>query len=402
MAARADTEISTLTTTPQTTTADGNLTIDSSGGIQIKTSGAAVTLNSNNTVINNGVISNGDNDTAGGILIDTSAQNILGSLTSTNTITITGVGDGTSKNGISRSWAGITSISATSSPHAGGAAGRRLDHHHVGDTIAAFRTDAGSFVDGDVELGGSITAQAPATPIAGSDTPILATLGGTLYGNLAFDSTTAGSSVGAASRGILIIGGGIHACATDATTATTAGFACGTGASGLGALINAGKIVVVGQVFVNPASKTTVLEGGTVLGVGASIDGGIFNSGPFTANSAAPVGVFSGNGTNGDWPRSMIDPGLWRRRHRHPRPHQYRRGINSALDNVDPGYSVINRGSIAASPATFQLSTAAMFVEGAAPTAFTCLGSGDFTSLRPRWPPPAPAACSIPARSTPR
>ena len=380
-AARADTVISTLSTTAHTTATDGNLTINSSGGIQIKASGAALTINSNNTVINNGVISNGDNDTAGGILIDTSAGDIItpngAGLTSTNTITITGTGEG--KNGVevlgpNHYFGAITLNNLTPAALLGGGSTITMS----GDTIANFRTDAGSFVDGDIQMGGSISAQAPATPIAGSETPILANLGGTLYGNLSFDSTTAGSSVGAGARGILIVGGGLRACASDnsasATAAAAAGFACGTGPAGLGALINGGKIVTVGQVFVNPASKNPVLEGGTVLGVGATIAGGIYNNGPFTANPSATVGVFSGNGTNGQ-AVVQIDPNL-----AGVTAQAINIGpISSALDNIDLNYSFSNRGSIAASPAAPQLSTAAMFVEGAGPTLFTCFGNG--TSL---------------------
>jgi len=381
VSARADTDLSTVSNTVHNTTTDGNLTIDSSGGIQIKAAGAALIINSNNTVINNGVISNGDNDTAGGILIDTSAGNIItpggAGLVSTNTITITGTGEG--KNGLevlgpNHYFGGITLNNLTPAALLGGGSTVTIS----GDTIAALRTDAGSFVDGDIQMGGSITAQAPATPIAGSETPIIANLGGTLYGNFAFDSTTAASSVGEGSRGILIIGGGIHACATDtstsATTAAAAGFACGTGASGLGALLNAGKIVAAGQVFVNPASKDAVLEGGTVLGVGATIQGGIYNNGPFTANPAASVGVFSGNGTNG-LAVVQIDPNL-----AGTTAQAINIGsISTALDSIDPNYSFSNRGSIAAAPAAPQLSTAAMFVEGASPSLYTCFGNG--TSL---------------------
>ncbi len=379
VAARADTEITTLSSASHSTSTDGNLTINSSGGIQIKTGGGAVILNSNNTVINNGVISNGDNDSAGGILIDTTVTDIIGGLTSTNTISITGTGIG--KNGVevlgaNHFFGDITLNNLTPAALLGAGATITMS----GDTIAAFRTDAGSFVDGNVTMGGTITAQAPTTPIAGSETPIIANLGGTLYGNLAFDGTTAANSIGGGARGVLIAGGGIHACASDTstnfTTAAAAGFACGTGAAGLGAFINAGKIVVVGQVFVNPLSKDTVLEGGTVLGVGSSIDGGIYNAGPFTANSAVPIGLLSGNGTDG-LAVVQIDPNLAGS----TAQALYVGPVGSAIDGIDPGYSFINRGSISAAPAVPQLSTAAMFVEGASSSIFTCFAATTHTTL---------------------
>ena len=52
----ADTDISKQVTTPQTTSQDGNITIESDGSIVITTSpptGAAVTINSDNALVNN-------------------------------------------------------------------------------------------------------------------------------------------------------------------------------------------------------------------------------------------------------------------------------------------------------------------------------------------------------------
>ena len=189
-------------------------------------------------------------------------------------------------------------------------------------------------------------------------------LAGKVNGNVLFDETVASSTSGDGAQGVAILGG-LHACSSDAAAEASAGFTCGTGTSGLGALINNGKIVTVGQVFVNPASKDPVLEGGSTLMVGASIDGGIFNGGPYTANSVAPVGVFSGNGANGN-AVVYIDPNLagTEAAPLHIGP------VSSALDSIDAGYSFDNRGSITAAPSAPQVSTVSMFVQGASPNLF--------------------------------
>lgn len=68
--ATADTTISNSTTTPQKTSTGGNITINSSGSVTIETAGAAVTIDSNNTVTNNGGISNKSATGAIGVLLE--------------------------------------------------------------------------------------------------------------------------------------------------------------------------------------------------------------------------------------------------------------------------------------------------------------------------------------------
>ena len=101
-AARADTEISTSTSTALDTTTSGNITIDSTGGVGVQTATTpAVTINSNNFVLNNGFISNTGTDSAVGILIDTtngSLQPPATGFASTGTIDLGG--GGSSKKGI--------------------------------------------------------------------------------------------------------------------------------------------------------------------------------------------------------------------------------------------------------------------------------------------------------------
>jgi hypothetical protein len=76
--------ISTAVTTPQTTSASGDIRITSAGSVKV-TTGAAVTINSNNYVKNEGTIAiKGANDSTG-ILANT---NLTGDITNTGTITL--------------------------------------------------------------------------------------------------------------------------------------------------------------------------------------------------------------------------------------------------------------------------------------------------------------------------
>jgi hypothetical protein len=85
MEARAQTTINDARTTPVQTSTTGNLTIDAAGSIKVP-SGAAVTVDSASTVINNGVIELKDGTSAAtGILVTSGSGNV----TSAGTINVT-------------------------------------------------------------------------------------------------------------------------------------------------------------------------------------------------------------------------------------------------------------------------------------------------------------------------
>ena len=88
--ALAETQITTATTAPvQTSTANDDLLITSSGSIKPTASGAAVTQNSNpNTVTNQGAIEFNNVDNATGILVDTSAAPRTSTITNSGTINL--------------------------------------------------------------------------------------------------------------------------------------------------------------------------------------------------------------------------------------------------------------------------------------------------------------------------
>src|ERR1700761_6437785 len=79
-AARADTDIGANQTSPALTTSNvGNITIELGGEILVKTAAPAVTINSNNFLSNTGAIDNLGTSGASGILVDTSAGNLVNS-----------------------------------------------------------------------------------------------------------------------------------------------------------------------------------------------------------------------------------------------------------------------------------------------------------------------------------
>src|SRR4051794_32681453 len=83
--AHADTTVSTATTTPLVTSSAGNINITADGSIAPTASGAAVTINSSNTVTNAGKITFNGIDNAVGILGN---GGVTSSITNSGTITL--------------------------------------------------------------------------------------------------------------------------------------------------------------------------------------------------------------------------------------------------------------------------------------------------------------------------
>ena len=380
MAARGDVTINTATTDQVLTSASGNVTIESTGSIALRSNGAALVLNSNNFVNNSGLISNINTAGAIGVLIDTSAQAVVAQspgLVSTNTISLSGTGDNkvaVMVSGANPYFGDIVFNNAT--PVANNGAGATIIVE--GDNSAAFRLMSGSRVDGDITFGGSITGL-PSQDSTAVSSSSLFLFDGDTNGNVYFDSSSAISASGNGARGIAVLGK-IKRCDNAANSAAqlAAGYTCvTTNGKGSGALINAGSIVAVGQIAIDPKSKEPLLEGGSVLQIGNSIEGGFYQSGPATANGGLPSGVLSGNGANGE-AVLRIDPLLA------ATSGTVRGPINigilpSGIDPLDGDkWSILNRGTIVAQPTGAQVSTNAVFIQGASTSAYTCLGNGDF------------------------
>ncbi len=382
IAAQGQTTIDTATTDQVLTSVKGNVTISPTGSIALRSTGAALVINSNNFATNNGIISNINTTGAIGVLIDTSAQVIVAQspgLLSTNTISLAGTGDNKVAvmiSGANPYFGNITINNATPVSNSGAGATIIVE----GDSSAAFRLMFGSRVDGDITFGGSITG----LPTSGSTSATASSLflfDGQTNGNIYFDSSSAISNAGNGARGIAVLGE-VKACANTANSAAqmAAGFTCVTdNGKGSGSLINAGRIVVVGQVSIDPASKEPLLEGGSVMQIGNSIQGGFYQSGPATANAGLPSGVLSGNGANNQ-AVLRIDPLL------SATSGIVRGPINigvlpSGVDPIDGDkWSILNRGTIVAQPTASQVSSNAVFIQGASTSAYTCLGNGDFAT----------------------
>ena len=374
--ARADTTISSSTSTAVTTTDKGSITIDSTGGVGIQTASTpAVLINSNNFVLNNGFISNTGVDSAIGLQIDTTAASLFPPSTgfaSTGTIDLGG--GGTGKRGIwvtggHTFYGPITLTSLTTTALTGTSATTQQSSVLVkGDSSTAFLLDAGTSITSNILLaGGGIIYNASDKSTASNS--IVVFLNGTVNGNFIINSGISG--VGAGLVGIETLGG-IHSCASD--TAAPTGFTCPAGSTG--ALINAGTISLTGISY--PNSRGNNPESGSALVVGGSIDGGFINSGPGTsANATAAVISSAGLVVSGVvQPTILIDPttsitGSLTA----PRGPVYIGPLASTIDAIDPGYSVTNRGTILAQPIDTGLSSSAFVIQGASSVYNTCLSA---------------------------
>ncbi|MCU1386500.1 MAG: hypothetical protein JWL71_5197, partial [Acidobacteria bacterium] len=374
--ARADTEISTNTSTALTTSTSGNITIDSTGGVGIATSTTpAITINSNNFVLNNGFIANNGVDGGIGVKIDTTGGVLFPPATgfaSTGTIDLGG--SGTSKEGIWITGGGtyygaITLTSLTTSTLTGTSFASQNSSILVkGDNSTAFLLDAGTTVTSNILFGGGgILYNASDNSTASNS--IMVFLNGTVNGNVIINSALSGTGAGLVGFETL---GGIHSCLSD--TAAPAGFTCPTGSTG--ALINAGSISLIGISF--PSSRGNNPESGSALIIGNSVDGGFINSGPGTSNNST-VAVISSAGLVSSGvvqPTVLIDPtksitGTLLT----PRSALFLGPLTSDIDAIDPGYSLTNRGSILAQPIDTGLSSAAMVIQGASAAFNTCLSA---------------------------
>ena len=374
--ARADTEISNATSTALTTSASGNIVIDATGSVGITTAGtAAITVNSANSLTNTGTISNAGTDTGIGVLIDTSGGNILstGGFSSTGSIDVGG--NGTAKRGIviqgGNTFYGpitLTSLIATSTLTGTSTTAQSSAVIVQGDGSAAFLIAQGTQVTSNILLGGGGIVQNASVNSTQSNS-IVVDLDGTVNGNVYLQGGI--SAVGPGMIGVQTLGG-IHACASD--TAAPSGFTCPSSSSG--ALINTGTISLIGSATYN--SRGNNPEAGSAVVIGGNIDGGFINAGPGTSNNVSVAQISSAGLTLSGVsnPTVLIDPtrsitGTLTS----PRGPVIMGPVTADIDSIDPGYSFINRGLIRAQPTDPELGTAAIVIQGASSTYFTCLSS---------------------------
>ena len=372
--ARADTTVSTNTSTALSTSSSGNIVIDATGGINIATSGtAAVTLNSANTVTNNGALSNTKTDNGVGVLIDTTAGNILSSNGFISTGTIDVGGSGTGKRGIviqggHTFYGPITLTSLIATTLTGTSASQSSSLIVQGDSSAAFLLTQDTKITSNILLGGGGIIQNASTDSTQSNS-IMVDLDGTVNGNVIVQGGLSG--VGPGMVGLQTLGG-IHSCASD--TGAPSGYTCATSSGG--SLINIGTISLIGTTRFNTRGNNP--EAGSAVVIGGSIDGGFLNTGPATSSNVTQAQIGSSgitlSGTS--QPTLLIDPtksitGSLTV----PRGPVILGPVTSDVDSIDAGYSFINRGSISAQPTDPDRGTAAIVIQGASTTYFTCLSS---------------------------
>jgi hypothetical protein len=283
-----------------------------------------------------------------GYLIDAS-KNATGSLDNGGTLDMTAGGTGnrgiylSAVNGIG-SFTGPISFDANSVVKI------------VGDTSTAMYFDAGTTLNGDVTMDGTVTM----TRASGSTSTSTSSIGigqflGTINGNVALDGTL--SAVGSGASGIAVLGN-INGCNT----------AVVTGCTEIGTLSNEGTLSVSG--ITTRSINSVNPESDAALVVEGSVAGGIMNNGPTVSGDTTTVATITANGTTN--PTVLIEAQTTALA-------PLVIGVDS-LDTNAPTSSFINRGIISATPvdpANSSINATHAFVisgQSAAPVNFT----GDF------------------------
>jgi autotransporter-like protein len=256
--ANAETVISTAVTTPQTTGASGDIRISSTGSVK-PTSGAAVTINSNNFVKNEGAIAIRGANNATGILANT---NLTGDITNTGTIVIDEdfTPTDTDKDG------------DVDGPFAQGTG--RFGIHVLG----------GGTYTGNILNSGTITIEGNQSAAIAIDSPLTGSLteSGTIsvLGNDSF-----GIRTGAVTGNVKITGGSISAQGGNSVGVSLGGDVGG-------AVVIQGTINATGYRFpVPPADPSKLdsddlLQGGSAVVVAGNVGGGVlFDTKPTTSTT---------------------------------------------------------------------------------------------------------------------
>ena len=390
IAARADTTITTNTKDAITTTTDGNITIQAGGGVELKATGPAVTINSNNFLINEGAISNLNTSSAIGVEVDTTAGNIVNSTGLLNLGAISLTGDGAGKSAIiieggNTFFAPVTleTIETTAGSAATTVSGSTVEV--TGDESNAFTLVQGTTIDGDLVIAGAMGVSRSLNSTIPGDTAM--DLEGNLQGNFVLAEGASVTAVGNQSRAMVILGP-ISACQNNAGV----GYTCansGTAAASTGVFANFGTISAIG-VQVPSHRLQGDFESGSAVVIANSISGGFLNGGPSTGNASIPTASISANGdieSTGSGqifsPTLLIDPSQ-----SVTSLQPIVRGpalfgpVQSSIDSVDgsaTGYAFINHGTISGVPVDPDVNSQAVVIQGSSPTNFTCL-SGSATS----------------------
>jgi hypothetical protein len=353
--ALADTDITTKVTTPQNTSTDGDITISSSGAVEITTSPpsvAAVDLNSDAIVTNDGLISYKGVTGATGVEITTG---YTGEFISAGKIDMTGSGNDKTGVLISGIPGDPNSGTFTGIVPSGGVLPLAINLQSgstlavQGDGSIGIRQLSGTTLDGNIDIAGTVTVT-PTSTTSNSTTVghvIAINLGGTFDGSLNIESGGIVQATGEQAEGVQILG------------------------PVTGSIVNQGTIQTAGTLRVNP-SNTNEPQAGTALGIGNSILGGIYNAGPSTiSDNTTARAVIS---TGGNAPTILINPTL-----ANPTP-TANLVIGIFSDPTDAGYSFLNRGVIAGNSINANVPVTTFSIIGASGTAETVFQGGLFNA----------------------
>jgi hypothetical protein len=199
---------------------------------------------------------------------------------------------------------------------------------------------------GDIDIAGTLNV----LPTSANSTKsslgnvIAINLGGTMTGNLDIQTGGIVSAQGEGAEGIQLLG------------------------NLAGSITNNGTIETFGSTASNTNPNNSNLpEAGTALGIGANVSGGIYNSGPSTTSDTTTTrSIIS---TVGDAPTVLINPTIGNATPTTPLV------IGVYSDATDPGYSFLNRGSIAGASANANQSVTTFSIVGASWDAATQTGA---------------------------
>jgi hypothetical protein len=392
--ARADVDITSENKSAQTTATDGNITIETGGQINIKSSAPAVTINSNNSLTNIGTISNTGTSNATGILIDTSAGNLVASGGIYNVGGLGLGGDGKGKAALAvfggNTYFGPITFSEVAQTSTVGTttSSSTVTTSSIavqGDQSYVFYLAQGTTIDGNVSFGGPISLVTSKNSSVAGATAM--ELDGNLQGNLVFDNATNLTNVAKQARGVVVLGpitpclnSGSYTCAT-ASTAIVGGTTLGN----VGAFVNNGAITVLGTTNPSTKSKDVNPESGSAVIIANSIAGGFLNNGPATANSSIVTASIIGNGaTVGGiaYPVFLIDPAQSiTATNATIRGPVILGAVPLSIDSVDgagtgAGFGFINRGTIRAAAESPDVSTTTLIINGSSPINNTIIRGG--------------------------
>jgi hypothetical protein len=372
----------------QTGTADaGNITIQSGGQVNVKAAQGAITINTNNWVLQQGTLTNKDNDGASAIHAVLSVNpDYTGTsmVTNNGTVSATGIyldsnsstsvtGSGTGKFGIYLDTSTCSAvctfkgaITQASNSYLS-VSGDKSIGIQIGSTAATATTYG--VVDGNILLAGSTTVTADTT--SDTATGVFGLLSyGQIKGNLTLDTTGAMVSYGHGAVGMAISGMGM------------------TGALSINGTLQTSVLNTNNNYdYYSKVNTTTNPEAGAALDIGASVVGGISIGGPSAAASSTVAGAISMAGSDGavtgttgagsTYPSNaavVISPSLATIQPTGPLT------VGEYADATNPGFSFYNRGTVTAQYTNYNKPTTAIFLSGGGLGFETILSGGLYSS----------------------